>query len=224
VRQRVTRIFCGRKAGAIGGHWRGAHGRVGSISIVYFGLTLWWRTIPRRRTRSSTASSNSLLGWRGAHAVPVIYMRRELHRKWLDGDTPTTRSRPRARRPRGGRASDTTHPMPAKKRPHGLLIATRDPPDQHLVGGSLGRRCLCRRCGSPSHAGLKPADYSDSSTLIIAGFRSAVKDRHAGLPLPSASVFDPTSRRALPRATCSKITFECPILYRLPASGGASLL
>jgi hypothetical protein len=25
----------------------------------------------------------------GAQAVPVIYMRRELHRKWLDGDTPT---------------------------------------------------------------------------------------------------------------------------------------
>jgi hypothetical protein len=43
----------------------------GSISIVYFGLTLWSRTIPRRRTRSSTASSNNLLGWRGAHAVPV---------------------------------------------------------------------------------------------------------------------------------------------------------
>jgi hypothetical protein len=42
VRQRVTRIFCGRKAGAIGGYWRGSR-KGGSISIVYFGLTLWWR-------------------------------------------------------------------------------------------------------------------------------------------------------------------------------------
>jgi hypothetical protein len=35
-----------------------------------------------------------LVGLARRHAVPVIYMRRELHRMWLDGDRPTTRSRP----------------------------------------------------------------------------------------------------------------------------------
>jgi hypothetical protein len=33
------------------------------------------------------------------------------------------------------------------------LIALRNPPDQHFVGRSLGRRCLCRQCGDPSHTG-----------------------------------------------------------------------
>jgi hypothetical protein len=63
--------FAGARLGRIGGYWR-AHGRVDqSLSyILYFGLTLWWRTMPRRRTRSSTASSNSLLGWRGAMPFP----------------------------------------------------------------------------------------------------------------------------------------------------------
>jgi hypothetical protein len=65
-------------------HWRGLEANAAAEAPEF----------PSERTRSSTASSNSLLGWRGAHAVPVIYMRRELHRKWLDGDTPTTRSRP----------------------------------------------------------------------------------------------------------------------------------
>src|ERR1700730_6869339 len=71
----------------------GAHGR-GDQSLSYiFGLTLWWRTIPTVNPFFNSVI-DSLLGWRVAHAVPVIYMRRELHRKWLDDDTPTTRSRP----------------------------------------------------------------------------------------------------------------------------------
>jgi hypothetical protein len=69
VRQRVTRIFCGRKAGAIGGHWRGSR-KGGSISIVYFGLTLWWRTIPRRRTRFFNSVIEQLVGLEAPKPFP----------------------------------------------------------------------------------------------------------------------------------------------------------
>jgi hypothetical protein len=82
VRQRVTRIFCGCKAGAIGGHWRGSRKR-GSISIVYFGLTLWWRTIPRRRPFFNSVIEQ-LVRLARRPCRSLIYMRRELHRKWLE--------------------------------------------------------------------------------------------------------------------------------------------
>jgi hypothetical protein len=40
--------------------------------------------------------------------------------------------------------------MPAKKRSHSELVAASDPPDQHFVGASIGRRRPCRRMGGPS--------------------------------------------------------------------------
>ena len=43
--------------------------------------------------------------------------------------------------------------MPAKQHTHGELIALRNPPDQHVIGSSLGRRSLCAQCGDPSHTG-----------------------------------------------------------------------
>jgi hypothetical protein len=95
VRQRVTRIFCGRKAGAdrriLAGSRKG-----GSISIVYFIFRPDIVVADYAPTANPFFNSviEQLVGLARRHAVPVIYMRRQLHRKWLDGDTPTTRSRP----------------------------------------------------------------------------------------------------------------------------------
>jgi hypothetical protein len=44
--------------------------------------------------------------------------------------------------------------VPAKQRTHGELIALCNPPDQHYVARSFGRRCLCKRCG-PSPTGTR---------------------------------------------------------------------
>ena len=56
-----------------------------------------------------------LVGLARRHAVPVIYMRRELHRMWLDGDTPTTRSRP-TRPAFSARRTCTSLPWPRRCR------------------------------------------------------------------------------------------------------------
>src|SRR5438552_3423448 len=45
--------------------------------------------------------------------------------------------------------------MSAKQHAHGELIAIRNPPDEHFIGRSLGRRCLCKHCGHPSHTGAR---------------------------------------------------------------------
>jgi Polymer-forming cytoskeletal len=49
--------------------------------------------------------------------------------------------------------SSSARAMPAKQRAHGELIAVRNPLDQHFVGRSLRRRCLCRQSSHPAHSG-----------------------------------------------------------------------
>jgi hypothetical protein len=47
--------------------------------------------------------------------------------------------------------------MPAKQCAHGELIALRNPPDQHFVGRSLGRRRLRKQyCHRITRAILRP--------------------------------------------------------------------
>src|SRR5262245_46892357 len=45
--------------------------------------------------------------------------------------------------------------MPAEQRPHGELVAVRDPPDQHFIGGAFNCcRCTISKCGSRSRMGV----------------------------------------------------------------------
>jgi len=66
--------------------------------------------------------------------------------------------------------------------------------------------CKQRRYGDRS-----PASYTSIRSTTFAESHPALLTRNA---LEAISVFD-RSPRSLPRATCSKITFECSILYRL---------
>jgi hypothetical protein len=91
--QQRRSTFCGRKAGAIGGYWRGPTEGWINLYRIFRPDIVVADYAPTANTFFNSAIEQ-LVGLARRHAVPVIYMRRELHRMWLDGDTPTTRSRP----------------------------------------------------------------------------------------------------------------------------------
>src|SRR5207237_1115001 len=71
----------------------GAHGRVDQSLSLFRPDIVVADYAPTANTFFNSVIEQ-LVGLARRHAVPVIYMRRELHRMRLDGDTPTTRSRP----------------------------------------------------------------------------------------------------------------------------------